>query len=43
MEFSFDGALAQLRDRGRDLGRTVVGPSVAVRDRQPALAAERSQ
>ncbi len=34
MEFSFDGALAQLRDRGRDIGRTLVAPSVAARDRQ---------
>jgi alkylation response protein AidB-like acyl-CoA dehydrogenase len=41
MEFSFDGALMQLRERGRDIGRTLVEPSVAARDRQaiwdPAL------
>jgi len=33
MEFSFDGALARLRDRGRDLGRELVEPTVASRDR----------
>lgn len=33
MEFTFDGPLAELRERGREVGRTEVEPSVAQRDR----------
>jgi alkylation response protein AidB-like acyl-CoA dehydrogenase len=36
MEFSFDGTLARLRDRGRNLGRSLVEPSVVDRDREAA-------
>jgi alkylation response protein AidB-like acyl-CoA dehydrogenase len=36
MEFSFDGTLARLRDRGRNLGRSLVEPSVVERDRKAA-------
>jgi alkylation response protein AidB-like acyl-CoA dehydrogenase len=34
MEFSFDAKLTQLRERGCELGRTLVEPTVAARDRQ---------
>ncbi len=33
MEFAFDHTLTQLRERGRDIGRTRVEPTVAARDR----------
>jgi len=40
MEFSFDATLTQLRERGRDLGRTLVEPTVTARDRQAAWRPE---
>jgi alkylation response protein AidB-like acyl-CoA dehydrogenase len=36
MEFSLDGPLRRLHDRGRDLGRILVEPSVVTRDRRAA-------